>query len=246
MTIIDQIISAVRITKKPLEELLSFSEIIGYDEIKDILRRALTSNEKVQIYLCGPAASGKSLFMLAIRDIFKEECLYVKCSTTTVQAFFQKLEKLQKKVKKVVFDELDKWNKKEQTKLYDFFETGITDFEYKTMDDIHIYMPNVQIFCAGNSTKVLNEPLKSRLTIFNFKEYTDEEFTVICAIKLNDLQISEEIITTVIAYKLEKQNKDVRRVLDLAQLIKTSDTPETVRKLMETTDKYQSVDVDYN
>jgi hypothetical protein len=40
---------------------VEFGNIVGYDNIKDIIRRALSSNENYNLLFCGPPASVKTL-----------------------------------------------------------------------------------------------------------------------------------------------------------------------------------------
>jgi len=47
---------------------VEFEHIEGYDDIKDLVRRALDSNENYNLLLCGPPASAKTLFLLAILE----------------------------------------------------------------------------------------------------------------------------------------------------------------------------------
>ena len=59
--------------------------------------------------------------------------------------------------------------------------------------------------------------------------------------------ITENLIIAIINYKLEKGDKDVRKVLDIASLInKERDTEADVLRLLNTQDKYTSAMIDYN
>jgi hypothetical protein len=46
-----------------------FYNIQGYDDIKDIVRRALDAEENYNLLFIGPPASAKTLFLLGIHDI---------------------------------------------------------------------------------------------------------------------------------------------------------------------------------
>ena len=47
---------------------VEFENIQGYDDIKDLIRRALDSYENYNLLLCGPPASAKTLFLLGILE----------------------------------------------------------------------------------------------------------------------------------------------------------------------------------
>jgi hypothetical protein len=44
----------------PLHKEVEFANIAGYDDIKDLLRRALDSNGNYNLLLCGPPASANA------------------------------------------------------------------------------------------------------------------------------------------------------------------------------------------
>jgi hypothetical protein len=50
----------------------SFAKIQGYEDIKDIVRRALDSDENYNLLFIGPPASSKTLFLQNIVEIRKD------------------------------------------------------------------------------------------------------------------------------------------------------------------------------
>jgi holliday junction DNA helicase RuvB len=59
-----------------------FSNIQGYDDIKDIVRRALDSEESCNLLFSGPPASAKTLFLLGILDMRKDRVYFDGSNTT--------------------------------------------------------------------------------------------------------------------------------------------------------------------
>src|SRR5215472_641298 len=59
-----------------------FDNIQGYDDIKDIVRRALDSEDNYNLLFTGPPASAKTLFLLGILESRKG--VYFDGSNTTV------------------------------------------------------------------------------------------------------------------------------------------------------------------
>ncbi len=247
MSILKSITDKLLNNQKSIQESLTFNQIIGYDDVKEVYVLGLTAAGRVKIIFNGPAASGKSLFIEGTVEAFGEKCFFFDATTGSVEKFLQELELVQDKIEILAIDELDKWNSKEQTKLYSLFEKGIVDLNYKSYE-VHIKMnPNFKIVCSSNSTKRLNAPLKSRADIFNFTEYTKEEFIQICTIKLAERMIPENIIVTILGYKLERNDKDVRRVIGLIEYLRPeTDTVESVLRLLRTKDKFNAPDNDYN
>jgi hypothetical protein len=60
---------------------IGFNNIQGYDDIKNIVRRAFSSQENYNLLLCGPPANAKSLFLHGILECRKG--VYFDGSNTT-------------------------------------------------------------------------------------------------------------------------------------------------------------------
>ena len=54
---------------------IGFDNIQGYDDIKNIVRRALSSEENYNLLFIGPPASAKTPFLLGILDMRKDGCV---------------------------------------------------------------------------------------------------------------------------------------------------------------------------
>ena len=50
---------------------VAFGNIVGYNDIKDLVRRVLSSDENYNLLFCGPPASAKTLFLLGILECRK-------------------------------------------------------------------------------------------------------------------------------------------------------------------------------
>jgi hypothetical protein len=60
---------------------IGFYNIQGYDDIKDIVRRAIDTEDNYNLLFIGPSASAKTLFLLGILDYKKG--VYFDGSNTT-------------------------------------------------------------------------------------------------------------------------------------------------------------------
>jgi hypothetical protein len=83
---------------------IGFDNIHGYNVIKNIVRRALSSEENYNLLLCGPPASAKTLFLLGILDM-RKDAVYFDGSNTT-NRILDALEEERPKI--ICIDELDK------------------------------------------------------------------------------------------------------------------------------------------
>src|SRR5262249_7646822 len=96
-----------------------FDSIQGYDDIKNIVRRALDSDENYNPLLCGPPASAKTLFLLGILECRKG--VYFDGSNTT-NRILDVLEQQRSKI--ICVDELDKMSRQFQNQLLNFLDSG--------------------------------------------------------------------------------------------------------------------------
>jgi hypothetical protein len=98
---------------------IGFENIHGYDDIKDIVKRALDAEDNYNLLFIGPPASAKTLFLLGIIEYKKGA--YFDGSNTTNRI----LDVLEEKRPKIIcIDELDKMPRQFQDKLLNFMESG--------------------------------------------------------------------------------------------------------------------------
>jgi replication-associated recombination protein RarA len=97
----------------------SFARIQGYEDIKDIVRRALESDENYNLLFVGPPSSSKTLFLQGILEM--KSGVYFDGSNTTNRI----LDVLQERRPKIIcIDELDKMSRQFQNQLLNFMESG--------------------------------------------------------------------------------------------------------------------------
>jgi hypothetical protein len=84
-----------------------FAKIQGYEDIKDIVRRVLESDENYNLLFVGPPASSKTFFLQGILEM--KSGVYFDGSNTT-NRILDVLE--QERPKVICIDELDKMPKK--------------------------------------------------------------------------------------------------------------------------------------
>ena len=97
-----------------------FYNIQGYDDIKDIVRRALDVEDNYNLLFIGPPASAKTLFLLGILDIRKNGVYFDGSNTTN--RILDVLEEERPKI--ICIDELDKMPRTFQNQLLNFMESG--------------------------------------------------------------------------------------------------------------------------
>jgi DNA polymerase III delta prime subunit len=212
---------------------VEFGDIQGYDDVKDLLRRALDSDENYNLLLCGPPASAKTLFLLGILECRKG--VFFDGSNTT-NRILDVLEEERPRV--ICIDELDKMPRQFQNQLLNFLDSGrIKVDQQRRSYDFEIKC--AKLFATCNEINRLSKPLQSRFRRLHLPPYTKAQFLDI-AVKVCP-KLTEEI-SRIIGEEVWKQgSKDIRDVISLGKLLRKGDGPEEIEELVKTLAKYSDV-----
>jgi MoxR-like ATPase len=206
---------------------IEFNNIQGYEDIKDIIRRALEAEDSYNLLFVGPPASSKTLFLLGILESRKG--VYFDGSNTT-NRILDVLEENRPKI--ICIDELDKMPKQFQEKLLNFMESGqIKVDQMRRQYDFKI--TGAKVFAACNEITRLSKPLQSRFRCLHMPPYTEEQFLEISAKVLPKLKIAH-----VIGKAVWDQRGDIRDVISIGRLIRKNDGHEEVEQILATIIKY--------
>src|SRR5215467_1119944 len=149
---------------------VEFKNIHGYDDIKDIVRRALDAEDNYNLLFVGPPASAKTLFLLGILECRKG--VYFDGSNTT-NRILDVLEEERPRV--ICIDELDKMSRQFQNQLLNFLESGRIKVEQQRRSyDFEIRGAKVLATC--NEINRLSKPLQSRFKRLHLPSYAKEQF----------------------------------------------------------------------
>jgi hypothetical protein len=99
-----------------------FYNIHGYDDIKDIVRRALDAEENYNLLFIGPPSSAKTSFLLGILDMRKDGVFFDGSNTTN--RILDILE--EKRAKIILLDELDKMPKHFRRSCLTFWRVDVS------------------------------------------------------------------------------------------------------------------------
>jgi MoxR-like ATPase len=208
-----------------------FDNIRGYDDIKDIVRRALDAEDNYNLLFIGPPASAKTLFPLGILDIGKDG-VYFDGSNTTNRI----LDVLEEKRPKIIcIDELDKTLRTFQNQLLNFMESGrVKVDQQKKQYDFEI--KGAKVFATCNEINRLSKPLQSRFTRLHLPPYTKEQFLEVSVKVLPRLKIAP-----VIGKAVWDQGGHIRDVISIGKLVRKNDGPEEVEQIISTMIKYGEI-----
>jgi holliday junction DNA helicase RuvB len=209
---------------------VEFENIQGYDDIKDIVKRAIDAEENYNLLFIGPPASAKTLFLLGIIEYKKG--VYFDGSNTTNRI----LDVLEEKRPKIIcIDELDKMPKQFQEKLLNFMESGrIKVDQMRKQYDFKI--KEAKVLGACNEITRLSKPLQSRFRRLHLPPYTEQQFLEVSVKVLPKLKIA-----SVIGKAVWDKGGDIRDVISIGKLVRKNDGPEEVEQIISTMTKYGEI-----
>src|ERR1041385_261442 len=222
--------------------LKTFSRIEGLDDIKEMLLRALESQERAHTLLVGPPACAKSMFMLEIKRIMSSKRVYFAEGAATSKAGLQRFiaENPHKEI--IIIDEIDKMPIKDQEGLLTMMERG--SFTSTKVRNTRTVKADIVIFATSNSTERLSKPLLSRFTVFEIPEYSYPEFEAISVRSIKKLP--QNTIIQIASSVWKAGSRDIRDVLKIAKLCSPTDTEEDIHRLISIHQKYRKIGKEYN
>ena len=150
-----------------------FDDIIGYDDLKELLTKCLVVKDSCNILLSGPPASSKTIFLLSIQKEIPNAC-FIDAANASGPGLVDYLFEHQD-IHVICIDELDKLKKSNQTALLNLLETGILS-STKVRKTRSIIMEGVKVFATSNDVDRLIGPLRSRFLELELPQYTWDNF----------------------------------------------------------------------
>jgi DNA polymerase III delta prime subunit len=208
----------------------AFDKIQGYDDLKQIVSRALNAEDNYNLLFIGPPASSKTLFLQGILEI-RKDAVYFDGSNTT-NRILDVLEEERPKI--ILLDELDKMGKSWQNQLLNFMESGRVDVEQQRKQ-YHFEIKGAKIFATCNEINRLSKPLQSRFRKLFLPRYTEEQF----------LDVSEKVlpktspsIARYIGASVWRNEGDIRDCISIGKLLRKNDGSEEIAEIISTITKY--------
>lgn len=191
-----------------------FSEIIGYEDIKELLRAILLAIKPVHLLLYGPPALAKSLFLWELERAVGERALWVLGSASSKAGLQEAV--LEKKPWLLLIDEIDKMDGKDQAALLSLMEMGrVVRTKVGRMADEII---EVKVVAACNDISKLPPELVSRFATKRLYPYSSSEFTKVVVGVLTRREGIEPSLAEEIAKRLNGRTQDVRDAVRVARL----------------------------
>ena len=191
-----------------------FSDIIGHEEVKELLTATLLAEKPVHVLLTGPPALAKTLFLWDIEQTFGEQAIWLVGSATSKAGLWDLVAEREPKI--LLIDEIDKMNAVDMAALLTMMEGGRL-VRAKRGRELDIHNP-LKVIAASNRMEKLSPELRSRFAIRKLNPYSRSEFlTVVKGVLVRKESLSSELAEE-IAKKLDGRSQDVRDAIRIARL----------------------------
>jgi len=191
-----------------------FEDVIGHDDVKELLVACLTAEKPVHILLAGPPALAKTLFLWDIERAGGERAIWLVGSATSKAGLWDLVAHRQPFV--LLIDELDKMNAADTAGLLAMMEGGRL-VRVKMGRGLNIEYP-IRVVAATNRLDVLSPELRSRFAVRQLHPYSrDDYLTVVKGVLVRREHVSIETAEEV-ARRLDGRTQDVRDAVRVARL----------------------------
>jgi Holliday junction DNA helicase RuvB len=192
-----------------------FDSIVGYTDVKRLIRYALEAERPTHLLLSGPPASAKTMFLLELRRL--PYSYYALAATLTASGLADIL--FVYKPKFILIDEIERLSSEHIGVLNSLMATGIvSETKYGKTRQVEL---DTRAFAAGIKVEKLPQDLLSRFTKLHFPPYTEQEFI---EVSLKVLTLRENTSAEDAAYiakslwRLHGQDSDIRQCVQIARL----------------------------
>lgn len=210
-----------------------FSSIVGHDNIKSLLKLAVTAESPAHVLLSGPPASSKTLFLMELHRL--PDSYYALGPTLSEAGLSNLLFIYQPKY--LIIDEVDRLPGTELGLLNSLMATGrIVETKWGKTRSIDL---TTKVFAAGVRVDKLPKDLLSRFIKLKFPLYNEAEFlqvttTVLTARERLVPERSEEIGRAV--WQMYGEQSDLRQCVSIARL--SGGDPKKVKEVLATIRRY--------
>jgi len=192
-----------------------FDSIVGYADVKTLVRYALEADKPAHLLLSGPPASAKTMFLLELRRL--PQSYYALATTLTAAGLADILFVYEPRF--ILIDEVERLSPEHIGVLNSLMATGIiSETKHGKTRELEL---DTGVFAAGIKVEKLPQDLLSRFTKLHFAPYSEQEFIEVSqrvlTIRENTSVDNAEYIARQL-WRLHGQNADVRQCVQIARL----------------------------
>jgi len=219
------------VSGEPGEEDYSnmFSDIVGYGDLKELLRESLQLDKPIHVLLSGPPAIAKTMFLWDVERVLGEQAMWLVGSATSRAGLWDAVAESRPRV--LLIDELDKMTATDTSALLSLMEKGrLVRTKVHRKLDLQL---DVWIIASANRLTRMAPELLSRFKVYKVGEYSAVEFRHVVTNALVRHEAVTESVAAEIALRLVGKTHDVRDAVRVARLSKRVGVTRAVELLME-------------
>jgi len=206
-----------------------FEDIIGHDDIKELLRACLLAEKPVHVLLVGPPALAKTLFLWDIESAAGEKAIWLVGSATSKGGLWDKIAERQSQI--ILIDELHTMNAVDTAGLLSIMEGGRM-VRTKVGRELEFTIP-VLVVAACNRLHGLSPELLSRFVVRKIQAYNRSDYlTVVKGVLIRREGIAEATAEE-IAQRLDGRTQDVRQAVNVARLVPQLGVEKAIKLILE-------------
>ena len=206
----------VRVPLGNMDFSTMFNDIVGYDDLKELLRECLQVEKPIHVMLVGPPALAKTLFLWDIENTWGEQAMWLVGRATSRAGLWDAV--AEKRPRILLIDELDKMTAVDTAALLSLMEKGrLVRMKVNRRLDLEL---DVWVIACANRMYKMSPELLSRFRVHNIYEYNATEFRDVVTSALTTHEHVSRDDAAEIATRLVGKTHDVRDAVRVARLSK--------------------------
>lgn len=206
-----------------------FADVVGHEDVKELLRACLLADRQVHVLLTGPPALAKSIFLWDIERAYGDKALWLLGSATSRSGLWDVLAEREPQV--LLIDELDKAEARDQAALLSITEGGRV-VRAKVGRELELNNP-IRVIAASNRLEKISPELRSRFGVKRLNPYSQAEYRqVVKGVLISRENVSQQTAEE-IAKALEGHSQNVRDAIRVARLAPHLGVAKAVKLLLE-------------
>lgn len=205
-----------------------FSDIEGYNDIKELFTRVVTLEKPVHVLLAGPPAIAKSLFLSELERAGGPSAMWVVGSAASQPGLWDSI--AARKPRWLLVDELEKMPLVDMAAFLSLMETGrLVRTKVRRTMDIQL---TIWVFAACNRLNILPPELRSRFAVKHLRQYNKDEFEKVVGRVLTRREGVSEEDAHKIGEVLVGRTQDIRDAIRVGRLSKAVGVERAVQLLL--------------
>jgi len=205
-----------------------FDDIVGHEEVKELLMACLRAEQPVHVLLAGPPALAKTLFLWDVERVAGEAAIWLVGSATSKAGLWDVVAERQPRF--ILIDELDKMNAADTAALLSVMEGGrlVRAKRGRELELSH----TLRVVAASNRLGGLSPELRSRFAIRELRAYARADYLAVVRGVLERREKVDPDTAGEIARQLDGRSQDVRDAVRVARLAPQLGVERAIRLLL--------------